>query len=190
MKYFAQFPLSEYWFVSDEDSFYHRDLFIKVKISDYLKDNPKFLNTHVIRSYERPDEIANKLYGNSHLYWTIFLANDILDPKEWLMNDRTLDKYIQYKYENTHDIHHYTRDGVVADLRSAQIQVNRNPFGTVDSDPNPEFDILDPATYYGVTNAQYEDDVNDEKRIIRAIRPEYMTSFLKDVERKIKGFYE
>lgn len=185
MKFFKKVPLAEYWFESDEDYFLFRDVFVKLKIRDGLVNNPKFLTTHVLNSYERPDIIASKLYNNPFLFWTLYLVNDIMDPKEWMMGSREHVRYIKEKYETPSQIHHYERLGQVADPTSAQILVTVNPFGTIDSDP--DFDITDLTTYTPYTNAEHEERVNDSKRIIRAIRKEHMQGFLNDVEKKLRG---
>jgi len=185
MKLFKKLPLQGYLFKDDEDYFYFRDIFIKLRVLDSLKDNPTFLTTLTLNSAERADIVAHKMYGNSDLFWTLYLVNDIMDPSEWIMDSKTLDIYIKDKYDNPGSTHHYTKNGEIADLRANQIMVNKKPFGTTDSDP--KFDFIDPTTYYPVSNAQYEETINDSKRIIRAIRKEYMPAFLVDVEKKLRG---
>ena len=187
MRLFSKIPVISYGFKDDEEFFYSRNIFIKLKIIESLRDSNKLLTTYVVNSFERADVIAHKIYGNSNLFWTIYLANDILDPQEWLMNDITLSKYIKVKYDNPYAVHHVERKGAVVDYRSAQIQTSINPFRTVDSDP--EIDFTDYSTYNEITNSDNEERLNDTKRIIRAIRPEYLQNFLKDVEAKLKGDY-
>lgn len=185
MKLFRKLPLQGYLFEGDDDYFFFRDIFIKLRILESLRDSPTFLTTLTLNSAERADVIAHKLYGRSDLFWTLYLVNDVVDPTEWLMDTRSIDAFIKKKYDNPGATHHYVRNGQVADLRANQIMINKRPFGTVDSDP--EFDIIDPTTYYPVSNAEHEESVNDSKRIIRAIRKEYMPSFLIDVEKKLRG---
>jgi len=184
MKLFRKLPLQGYLFEGDEDFFYFRDIFVKLRILDSLKDSPIFLTTLTLNSAERADIIAHKMYGRSDLFWTLYLVNDIMDPSEWILDNRTLDTFVKKKYDNPSETHHYSKNGVVSDLRANQMMINKRPFGTTDSDP--DFDFIDPTTYYPVSNTQYEETVNDSKRIIRAIRKEYMTSFLVDVEKKLR----
>jgi hypothetical protein len=185
MKYFKKLPIQGYMFKNDEEYFFFRDIFIKLRVLDSLRDNPSFLTTLVLNAAERADVVAHKMYGRSDLFWTLYLVNDIVDPNEWIMDTRSIDAFIKQKYDNPGAPHHYVRKGKVSDLRAYQIMVNKNPFKTIDS--NPEFDLTDPATYYPVSNADYEETLNDSKRIIRAIRKEFMPAFLIDVEKKLRG---
>lgn len=186
MKLFKKLPIEGYLFESDEDYFFFRNIFVKLRLLDSLRDSPTFLTTLTLNSAERADVIAYKMYGRSDLFWTLYLVNDIVDPNEWLMGTRTLDDYIKKKYGNPGATHHYVRKNQIADLRANQIMINKKPFGTIDSS-NDNFDLIDPSTYYPVSNSEYEETVNDSKRIIRAIRKEYMAPFLVDVEKKLRG---
>jgi len=186
MKYFKKFPLITYYFDNEDAAIYSRDIFRKLRVLQNLRMRDEIFEPYVLSTHERADVVAHKVYGNSHLHWVIYLANDVLDPKEWLMDDRTLDKYVASRYDNHLGTHHYERNGELADLRAAQIGFEKNPFGTVDSDPNAEsFNIVDPNAYFPVSNFAYEDAVNDTKRVINIIKPVYINAFLEDVERKL-----
>jgi Base plate wedge protein 53 len=184
MKIFNKLPLINYWFKDDEEYFFTRNIFIKLKIIDSLKDNPSFLTSYVLNSYERADVVAHKIYGNSNLFWTLYLANDILDPQDWIMDNKTLGQYTKEKYDNEDSTHHIERKGEPADYRSVQILTSKNPFKTIDS--SPDNDLTNPNSYTPVSNYQYEERNNDSKHIIRAIRPEYMLVFLQDIEKKLR----
>jgi len=186
MKLFNKLPLNGYIFDSSDDYFLFRDIFVKLRVLDSLKNNPTFLTTLTLNSAERADIVAHRLYGNSNLAWTLYLVNDISDPDEWIMDNKSLETFVRKKYDNFGETHHYVRKNEVADLRANQFMITRNPFGTVDS--SPEIDIIDPNTYYPVSNMEYEEANNDSKRIIRAIRKEYITAFLMDVEKKIREY--
>ena len=188
MKYFNKFPLITYYLEHEEDGFFSRDIFKKLRFLESVLDNPALFEYYPISTFERPDVIAHKVYGNSHLHWVVLFANNVVDPKEWLMDTRTFNSYVDSRYDNPLGTHHYTRNGVVADLRAAQIGLNENPFGTVDSAPNADsFDVVDPNKYYPVSNEQYETETNDLKRIIRLIKPAYLNVFLNDVEKKLSA---
>lgn len=182
---FTKYPLEKYIFKNDDDYFLFRNIFVKLRIIDSLRDDPRFLTTIVLNSSERADVVSYKLYGRSDLFWTLYLVNDILDPNEWLMDQTVLNSFIKNRYDNPGQTHHYVRNGQIADPRAGQIMVMKNPFKTIDSDPDPS--LTDITTYYPVSNVEFEETKNDSKRIIKAIRKEYMTSFLADVDKKLKG---
>lgn len=185
MKFFKQYPLSKYWFGNQDDSFLFRNFFIKVELLEYLRDNPTVLTNYVLKADESPWVLADKIYGNSNLYWTLFLVNDILDPKDWVMNTPRFNDYIAEKYLDEDEVLFTTRKGEYAELKSNQFLVQINPFKTIDSSPDPS--LTDPLTYDKITAVEHEIAVNDNKRIVKAIRKEYMPAFLKDFERKIKS---
>jgi hypothetical protein len=189
MRLMAYLPDEKYWFGDNkEEAFLFANFFIKLKLLDYLKDNPQFLELYEIDNFDRPDVIAHKLYKNSNLFWTLFLANDVYDPKDWLMSDRSLDTYTKRRYgEKRFDVAFHLRNGVISSPEAAQVALHKNPFNTVDSDPNEDsFNVTDPNSYQEVTNFAAEEMANDSKRFIRAIRKEYMSAFLRHVEQVIR----
>ena len=48
---------------------------------------------------ERPDVVASKLYGDGDLHWTFFLVNDFTNYYDWFMDNETLEKYFDEKYQ-------------------------------------------------------------------------------------------
>lgn len=63
-----------------------------------------------IEGDERPDQIAEKIYGDSELDWVILLTNNITNlNEEWPLNQDSLYKYLIDKYGNEDkldEIHH------------------------------------------------------------------------------------
>jgi len=48
---------------------------------------------------ERPDNISNKLYNKSNLYWSLFLVNNIKNPlKNWSLSQNSHDTETEIKY--------------------------------------------------------------------------------------------
>lgn len=185
MKFFRQYPLAKYWFENYDDNFMFRNYFIKVELLGYLRDNPTVLTNYVLKADERADVLAHKLYGNSDLYWTLYLVNDILDPKDWVMGSSRFNEYIKEKYLNEDEVLYTVRNGEYADLRTNQFMVQKNPFNTIDS--SPDTSLTDPLTYDKITAVESEIRANDNKRVVKAIRKEFMPAFLRDFERKIKS---
>lgn len=155
-----------------------RNVFIKLRLLDSLKGNPQFLTTYTLHAEERADVVAHKLYGDSELFWTLYLVNDIIDPTDWIMPATMLDSYVKEKYDNPYG------SIVAEDTTTAEDWfLKRKPFGTVDSNPQDRRTQKHATTPYAV-----EEAANDAKRIIRAIRPEFMQAFLKDAEDKLRGY--
>ncbi len=187
MNIFKYLPLIEYKFPDDADSTFIRNFFIRFKILDYINSNPKYFTTIVLNGTDRPDTIAYKIYGDSNLFWLVLMVNNIIDPYDWIMKEDSLDDFINSKYQDNekYNIHHTERNGKTADYRAATIMINKKPFGTLDSDPDSSY--IDPTTYQEVTNQDFESAINDSKRIIRLIRPEYLDVFLSDVQKQLNN---
>lgn len=187
MNILKKLPLERYIFEEQNEYFYFKNFFIKLKFLEYLKNNPYVLDTFIIKNSERADTIAYKVYGRSDLFWIIYLVNDVYDPSDWFMNDLTLKKFIDEKYVNPYSTHHYIRNGRLEDLKANRIMVEKRPFRTIDSLPEP--DLIDPNTYFPVSNEDYEEKQNERKRYIKILKKEYLNDFLIDVDRKMRSNY-
>lgn len=100
MSYFSYFPLTSY--VLDKDTVdirQARNILLRAKFSDYLKTREGLYEPYQIKEGERPDTLANKLYGRSDLHWIILLFNEILDPYyQWPIGTDELSRFVAYKY--------------------------------------------------------------------------------------------
>lgn len=179
MKYFEKLPISEYRF-GHGDWFLFRDIFVRLRLLDGLQDNPSFLTSVVLNSSERADVLAHRLYGNSNLFWTLYLVNDIVDPADWIKTDRQMEVFVREKYENPDETSHLVdSEGKAGDPRANKIMVEKKPFGT---------ENISPESFFPISHYQREENLNDSRRIVRAIRKEYMAGFLADVDEKLRGF--
>lgn len=185
MKQFKNFPKIEYWFDTESESFFITNIFIHVTFLEFVKNNPTAMSNYVLRGDERADVVAYKLYGDSSLHWVLYLANDIVDPRDWAISSNDFERFLNQKYENS-DLEAYKiRNGEVASLQTNSFMINKNPFKTIDSAPDHSF--LDPQTYSSVSYREDETMRNDAKRIIKALKKEHMTAFLREFERKVKS---
>lgn len=181
---FRQYPVTDYYFDKKDEKFATRNIFLKVALMEHIRDNPSVLQRYVLNSDETPDVLAYKLYKNPDLYWVILMANDVVDPKDWVMSDGQFNAYIHEKYETGDDVAYTVRNGEVSSIVSNRYMVEKNPFGTVDS--NPDSSLTDPSTYSLISEKELEYNENEGKRTVLAIKPEFITAFIKDFERKIK----
>ena len=119
--------------------------------------NSAFFEQYFINDGDRPDILAHQFYGDSTLHWVVLYANYMTNPYyDWPLPYFDLQKFVAKKYpDNINGIHHYEDvDGY-----------------EVDSDASG-------AT--AITNFVYEETLNDEKRTINLIRPEYLTQVIKE----------
>lgn len=106
-----------------------------------------------IKEGETPEMIADRMYDSADLYWIIMMFNQIHDINDgWPLSQAALDLYIDRKYTDPNAIHHY--ESIATGL-------------VVDSD-HVSYDRLP------VTNSEYEYNLNETKRNIRLLDPEYV----------------
>ncbi len=128
--FFDKFPLIRYTadkgLLSEFDTV--RNLLFRVSIiKEVLDKNINSYYFHTIRDSERPEILAEKVYGDSEAHWVILYANNIYDPYyDWPMDSRTFDAFIIKKYGSIQfaktNIHHYekviTRENPLAQVVS------------------------------------------------------------------------
>ena len=150
-----------------------KNLFLRVKLNSKIFSEISNFNKYIIRGDERPDNVAEKVYGDSNLDWVVLLSNNIINIyDEWPMSNRTFELYMNKKYGVTKydDIHHY---------ETTEVKDSGNNFTVlkkgleVPSDYSITFydgalGKEDTATNIttGITNYEYEQNLQDQKRRI------------------------
>jgi len=77
-----------------------RDILVRAKIVDFLKNTQSSYLDYTIRDGERPETLANRVYGQSEYHWIILLFNETIDPLfEWPISSQDLLAAIEKKYE-------------------------------------------------------------------------------------------
>ena len=118
--------------------------------------NASLFEQYFIRDGDRADTIAHKIYDDSTLHWLIMYANYMTNPYyDWPMTYFDLQKYIVQKYDNPNGVHHYED--------ANKYEVDSNAPGATP-----------------VTNSVYEEFLNDSKRTIDIIKPEYIQQIVKE----------
>ena len=99
--YFEKFPLLQYP-VKDGNNFRYvfvRNLLRRVALSEDLMTAEAVFMEYSIKDGERPEHIAERVYGDPGYHWLILLTNNIIDPYHgWYMSGSALEEYIQKKY--------------------------------------------------------------------------------------------
>tara|TARA_E500000305_G_scaffold102305_1_gene96870 strand:+ start:1576 stop:2253 length:678 start_codon:yes stop_codon:yes gene_type:complete len=203
MGYFREIPDIEYQSpfnsrISDSSYVLAKNIFKKMKIRDDLQDVFTIFNKYVIREGQRPDTLAEALYGKSDLDWIILISAGIINVRdEWPMSDHELYEYVVNKYttnrlESTEleiqqaisAVHHYETTEVKDDQGRLILPKGK----IVDSDfsiPNPSNKTLNLNPVTTVTNYEYEIIVNEAKREIFLLKPSYLQQFLLDFRQQM-----
>lgn len=100
--YFSSFPTIEYRNLGANNETLRRfatDILRRVGLSEKTKDQLSVLENYIISEGERPEQVANTLYGNPEYHWIVLLFNDIVNPYyEWPLDNLSMEQYIQRKY--------------------------------------------------------------------------------------------
>jgi hypothetical protein len=114
--YFRQIPNIEYINLDSEQKnigefVQTKNLFKRVKLRDDIFESLSFFDRYEIIGDDRPDNIANEVYGSPLLDWVILLSNNIVNiQEEWPLNDECFERVMLEKYntyENLNAVHHY-----------------------------------------------------------------------------------
>ena len=77
--YFVNFPLIPYDSVGNGQFKIVTNLLKRVAVRSKVKTNTALYDTYDIKEGETPEMLADVLYNDSELHWTILLLNDITD---------------------------------------------------------------------------------------------------------------
>ena len=192
MAYFDEFPdILLPSFANDRNSssdfVRSKNLFKRAKIRDDFFSTATVFDLYSIIGDDRPDNVAQKLYGDSELDWVVLLSNNIINVRdEWPMSQYDLERYLDNKYsqEQLSEIHHYETKEVKTDFGMLLLQeglwVDANyTFKFTDDD---EVKTLSGANILtSVSTYQFEIQKNDSKRNIYALRPNFLQTVFSDM---------
>ena len=167
-----------------------KNFFRRVTLREDIFQGLTFFTKYSIEGDDRPDNVANKVYEDSSLDWLILLANNITHiPTEWPMAQNDFDRFLLDKYDNYdtlyNGVHHHetievkNSNGVI--IVRAGLEVNsdftQTYYDYYDKEMKTESDITRP-----VTNYEYEEKLENDKRQIFILQQEYLTVVLDDIE--------
>ncbi len=181
--YFASFPKILYDSKGQGNPKVVTNLLKRVAIRSKVKANTMLFDTYDVKNGETPESIADKLYDDPELHWVVLLVNDITDRyHDWPMKEQQFNTYISEKYDNPDGVHHYEVSQESGDT-STKVEVY-NPDLLTDAGAVSDSEAYSSAT--AVTNREYEEQQQDEKRKIRLLDPRYISKFVDEYQRLIK----
>ena len=174
--YFKKFSKILYGF--DKNNFKPvTDLMIRVKVRDKVLNEISLYNTYDVKSGETPENIAIKHFGDPELHWVILLTNKITDRYyDWPLSEQQFEDYIKDKYAEPGGIHHYEIT-----------QSSGRTTGQGPSDYSHKVEVNSTvAGASSVSNREYESRLQDEKRQIKLLSTQYLTSFIEEFNKLIR----
>ena len=190
--YFSKVPNFEYVSrlpdANISDYIQVKNLFKRAFLREDIFQDLAFFTKYQIVGDDRPDNVAFKIYEDSSLDWVVLISNNILNiQSEWPMKQYDFDKYLLDKYgtyEKMNEVHHYETveikngDGVV--LVPKGLTVTEDFTFDYYNFYNESYITEKPVN--AITNLQYEEKLNDDKRNIFLLKPRYLSVVIDDLE--------
>ena len=194
---------------SSRDYLLIKNIFRRTKLFDFLENNVSLLDKFTIGDGDRPDTVAEEMYGDASLDYIVVLVagiTNIID--EWPLQDYQVYDFALQKYgseEKMNEIKYYQTLEIVDDqnrqivppnlivdadfkIDGTNVQFPSNKKYTLKAltgnrqlDDKDEFTVLSDNIAYPVSNLEYEYEVNDAKREISVLNRGYLQVFINDL---------
>jgi|TARA_B100000959_G_scaffold217541_1_gene229475 hypothetical protein len=135
---------------------------VRMKV-DFVKYQ-SFFAMHTIIDGETPEYLAHEYYGDAELHWVVLYAQQMTNPYyDWPLRYYDLKKFVTKKYgtANINALHHYED--------ADKFQVDSTAAGAI-----------------AVTNFIHEETLNDAKRNINLVRPEFVPEIVTELKLLLK----
>ena len=104
MSYFRELPNVEFEnflenSTGSDDYILLKNIFIRGKLRDDLQNVFTIFNKYEIEDDERPDQVADELYGDPFYDWVVLITANIINfQNEWPLTNQQLYDYVENKY--------------------------------------------------------------------------------------------
>ena len=174
-----------------EDRIAVKNIFKRSKLRSDVDQVITVFNYYYVRENYRPDMVAEEIYEDPELDWVILTTNNIINIRDqWPLNHNDLHNHIVEKYgseANLLGIHHYETKKMVDEYNRtvipAGLQVDAN-FTFQYKNYSNSMVTVNPVV--SVTNYDYEVKLNEGKRRIKILKPEYLSVFITDHQNNMK----
>jgi hypothetical protein len=166
-----------------------KNLFKKGKLREDIFQNIAFFTKYKIIGDDRPDNVAYEVYNDSTLDWIVLLSNNIINIQtEWPLTQQSFDSYLLNKYGSYDalysNIHHYetievkNTAGTIIVPAGMQVSSDYN-VSYYDYFTNSQVNRSDIIT--PITNYEYEEKTENDKRNIFLLKPTYIHLIFDDL---------
>jgi hypothetical protein len=167
-----------------------KNLFKKGKLREDIFQNLAFFEKYKIVGDDRPDNVAFEIYNDSSLDWLVLLSNNVLNVQsEWPLPQTDFDRFVLDKYGDYdtlyNGIHHYETTEVKntqgVTIIPAGLQVDSS-YSVSYYDFFTDLQVTTGNLAIPVTNYEYEEKVENDKRNIFLLKPRYLNIVFDDME--------
>ena len=196
MAYFKELPDISYVSLlpnssKNDDRITIKNLFKRAKLRSDVDQAITAFEYYEIKENTRPDVIAEQIYDDPELDWVILITNNITNIRDqWPLSHNDLYNYCLEKYgsdEGIQEVHHWetqeVKDTYGRTIMEGKLVVDEGfQFTYVKDDYSAV--IVSPAQ--SVSNFTYEQRVNESKRRIKILKPEYLPALITDMRNMMK----
>ena len=167
-----------------------KNLFKKGKLREDIFQNVAFFEKYKIVGDDRPDNVAFEVYNDSSLDWLVLLSNNVLNVQsEWPLPQTDFDRFVLDKYGDYdtlyNGIHHYetteVKNSQGVTIIPAGLQVDSS-YSVSYYDFFTDLQVTTGNLAIPVTNYEYEEKVENDKRNIFILKPRYLNIVFDDME--------
>jgi hypothetical protein len=165
-----------------------KNLFKRGKLREDIFQDLTYFTKYKVIGDERPDEVAYKIYGDENLDWIVMLSNNILNfENEWPLAQQSFDKYLLDKYGSYSNMY-LTKQYETNEVRDSEDRIIIEKGLIVPSDWSITFydtglgQLVTRSSVYPVSNFEYEERIQNDKRNIYLLKDIYVGLVIDDVE--------
>ena len=212
MAYFQELPNISYPSLlpqsnKAEDRIIVKNIFKRAKLRDDVEQAITAFNYYQIEDGMRPDMVAERLYNDPELDWVILTSNNITNIRDqWPLSHNDLYEHMLEKYgseTNIQGINHYETRQVLDEYNRVVVPAGLEvDFNFTFSYMNFSNTIVTVNPVVPLTHYEYEVRLNEEKRRIKVLRPEYLNTYISEhreimeyedssdyISKRLKGTY-
>lgn len=206
-KYFNFFPQTIYTLDSKNVDVVN-NITSRFNFEEKFKINTEVSYEYDVKDSDTPEIIASKYYGDPERHWIVLLFNNMVDPQfDWPMSYSTLIRFMDEKYKDNaapgqtgsnwakSEINGYYRVEKRTILSTNTItidkfQVDANTYANILSSSTtltlPDSQSIKIDTYKETQSCyDYEMELNDSKRKIKLLKPEFVRNVEQEFRRVI-----
>ena len=194
---------------SSADYIVVKNLFRRTKLADYIRNAASVFDKFIIGEGDRPDTVAEALYGDARLDYVVVLVAGITNINhQWPLQDYQVYDYALSKYGDEatmSQIRHYETfeirdeqnrqilppnlivdanfkiDGTIHKFPNTTRYTLRSQAGFTQLDDKDEFTVATDNIARAVTNLEFEHTENEKKREIDVLKNGYLGTFINDL---------
>jgi len=195
MAYFKRLPNIEYeekplvFPFSEKEYVLAKNFFRRYKITESSYNFQNFFSEYTMTDEDRLDYLSYKFYDTSEFDWVILISNNIINSYFDLpVKEADLYEMVVKAYGNPDAIHHYEtlekKNSLGQIVLKAGLKVEQSFYNGVYKyyDNGSVLSVNGNTVSVPVTNYEYELKLNDEKRKIYILRPEYVQPFIEQFD--------